>query len=161
VLKTGPETTTVVVPPEAEKTPAPVTTEAEGGDTGAGAVKGDESGAAEPTPEILSSELILPPPPASTFMPEAWLITAGEVAGTHKHQPSAEDAGVVGTSSCKILVTPSGRQYAIPTELVDDPMLTTETLKQFQDLFRELYKFSMVCSLSTRNFDHLSSFVTC
>jgi tRNA (Thr-GGU) A37 N-methylase len=53
----------------------------------------------------------------------------------------------VGTSSGGTLVTPPKSQYAIPTELVDDPMLTVDVLKHFQDTFKELYKFSVICLL--------------
>jgi hypothetical protein len=54
----------------------------------------------------------------------------------------------MGISSGGILVIPPKPKYAIPTELVDDLMLTSEVLKNFQDNFKELYKFSTVCLLS-------------
>jgi hypothetical protein len=43
------------------------------------------------------------------------------VAGTPQQQPWFEVIEVAGTSSGNILVTPFGWQYAILTELVDDP----------------------------------------
>jgi hypothetical protein len=115
-----------------EETAAPATTKA----------KGDE-----PAPEILSGEPIVPPPPASTILPEARLITASKLADTPQQQPNAKEAGAGGTSSCTILVTPSEWQHAVLTELIDNPMMTTETLKHFQDTFKDLYKFSTVCPL--------------
>lgn len=35
-----------------------------------------------------------------------------------------------------------------PKELIEDPMLTLETAKEFQDTFKGLYKFSIVNLLS-------------
>jgi hypothetical protein len=50
----------------------------------------------EPAPEIPLVEPILPPPCASTFLPKARLITAGEVAGTPQQRPSAEETSAAG-----------------------------------------------------------------
>jgi hypothetical protein len=60
----------------------------------------------EPALEILPGELIMPPPPASTFLPEVRLTTMSEVAGTPQQRPSVEETGAAGTSSGGILVTP-------------------------------------------------------
>jgi hypothetical protein len=49
-----------------------------------------------------------------------------------------------------ILVTLSKWQQAIPHELIEDPMLTSATLKQFQDAFIDPYKFSTVSVLDGR-----------
>jgi hypothetical protein len=67
----------------------------------------------EPASEIPSGEPIMPPPPASTFLPEARLITAGEVVGTPQQRPSVEETGGVGTSSGGILVTPPKSRYVV------------------------------------------------
>lgn len=112
-LETGPGITTAIVSLETEKTPASITTEAEGCDAGATSVERDEPETAEPAPEILSGEPILPPPPASTILPKARLITAGEVTGTLQQRPSAGDAGAAGTSSCNILITSSCNLYTL------------------------------------------------
>jgi hypothetical protein len=101
----------------------------------------------EPAPEIPSGEPIVPPSPASTFLPEVRLITVSEVADTPQQRPSVEETGAAGTSSCGILVTPPKSRYAVPMELVYDPMLASDVLKHFQDTFKELYKFSTVCFL--------------
>jgi hypothetical protein len=101
----------------------------------------------EPAPEIPSGEPILPPPPASTILPIGRLILAGEVTGTRQQQPTSENQDAAGTYSGNLLVSPSGWQHVIPTELIDDLMLTAEVLKNFQDTFKELYKFSTVCLL--------------
>lgn len=98
-----------------------------------------------PAPEIPSGDPIVPPPSLSTYLPEARLIAAGEVTGTQR--PNVEETGTTGTISGDILVTPPKSRYAVPLELVDDPMLSFDVLKHFQDNFKELYKFSMVCLL--------------
>jgi hypothetical protein len=64
-----------------------------------------------------------------------------------QQQPAAQGQGVASTSSGGILVTPLKWQYAIPRELLEDPMLTSATLKQFQHTFKDLYKFSTVSVL--------------
>jgi hypothetical protein len=102
----------------------------------------------ELAPEIPSGKPIVPPPPASTFLPEAILITAVDVVGTPQQRPSVEEAGAASTSAGGILVTPPKSRYAVPTELVDDPMLTSDVLKYFQDTYKELYKFSTLSLLS-------------
>jgi hypothetical protein len=66
------------------------------------------------------------------------------VVDTRQKQPNVEDAETAGTSSGPIVVTPHGWQHIAPTELIDDSMLTNESLKHFQDSFKDLYKFSMV-----------------
>jgi hypothetical protein len=66
------------------------------------------------------------------------------VAGTQQEQANVEDAETAGTSSGPILVTPHWWQHVVPTELIDDPMLTNENMKHFKDTFKDLYKFSMV-----------------
>jgi hypothetical protein len=103
-LKTRLGTTTIVESSVPEEFPAPVTTKAKGNDAGAGPVKGDKPKIDEPAPEILSGELIVPPPPASINPPEARLITAGEVASTPQKQPNAEEEYAMGTSSGTIRV---------------------------------------------------------
>jgi hypothetical protein len=84
------------------------------------------------------------------------------VAGTPQQRPSVEETSVASTSSGGILVTPPKSRYAIPTELVDDPILTADVLKHFQDTFRELYKFSTVCLLVfvVTCFDEYLAFLT-
>jgi hypothetical protein len=63
---------------------APATTEVE--EDGASEEKsmGKEPRVVEPAPEICIGEPIEPPPPAGTFLPEAHLVIAGEVAGTRQ-----------------------------------------------------------------------------
>jgi hypothetical protein len=77
------------------------------------------------------------------MLPVARLILAGKVTGTPQQQPTCKNQDDAGTSG-NILVSPSGWQHVIPTELIDDTMLTSEVLKNFQDTFKELYKFSTV-----------------
>jgi hypothetical protein len=89
----------------------------------------------------------VPPLPTSTTLHVARLILAGKVAGISQQQPTREHQGVAGTSAKAILVLLPKSKYAIPTKLVDDPMLTSWVLKHFEDIFKELYKFSTVCLL--------------
>jgi hypothetical protein len=89
------------------------------------------------------------PPPTSTDLPEAQLITAGELAGTQQQQPNVEETEATSTSSRPILVTPHGWQHDVPAELIDDPMLTNETLKHFQDIFKDLYRVRLLLDIIT------------
>jgi hypothetical protein len=66
-----------------------------------------------------------------TILHVAHLSLVDEVAGTLQQQPTFEGEGVAGTSAGNFLITPPKWQYAIPTELNEDPMLTSETLKGF------------------------------
>jgi hypothetical protein len=127
-----------------EETPALSSAKAERNVLGAKIAKENKSGIDDPTPEMLIGEPIMPHPPASTNLPEAQLITAGEVAGTQQEQPNIEDAETAGTSLGPILVAPHGWQHVVPTELINDPMLTNENLKHFLNTFKNLYKFSTV-----------------
>jgi hypothetical protein len=120
-LEVRPDTTTIAESSVPEETPAPATTEAKGDDAGAGPVEGDG----------YQVSLLCHPIPRVSILPEARLITAGEVAGIPQQQRIAEEVDVAGTSSGNILVTPHGWQYAVPTELLDDPMLTVESPKHF------------------------------
>ena len=38
-------------------------------------------------------------------------------------------------------------ECVVKAELVEDSMLTAETMKKFQDIFKDLYRFSMVSCL--------------
>jgi hypothetical protein len=76
--------------------------------------------------------------------PVVRLILADEVASIPQQQPTHKDQDAVGTFSGNILVSPQGWLHVVPIELIDDPMLTSEVLKNFQVTFRELYKFSTV-----------------
>jgi hypothetical protein len=64
-----------------------------------------------------------------------------------QQQPTSQEQGAASTSSGAILVTTPKWQYAVPLELIEDPMLTSANLKQFQDTFKDLCKFSMVSVL--------------
>jgi hypothetical protein len=74
----------------------------------------------------------------------------GEVTEIPQQQPAPQEQGAARTSSGGILVTPPKWQYVIPRELIKDSMLTSATLKQFQDTFKDLYKFSTVSVLDLR-----------
>jgi hypothetical protein len=139
-----PVTATIIRSSVAEETLALLSAEAERDLSSAEPAMENKSGKNELALEMLTGEPIMHPPPASTNLPEAQLITAGEVAGARQKQPNVEDAKTVGTSTGPILVTPHGWQHVVPTELIDDLMLTNENLKHFQDTFKDLYKFSTV-----------------
>jgi hypothetical protein len=50
-----------------------------------------------------------------------------------QQQLAPQGQGAASTSSGNILVTPPKWLYAIPRELIEDPMLTSAVLKKFQD----------------------------
>lgn len=105
---------------------------------------------AEPAPEIPLGEPIEPPFP--TYVLEAYLILAGEVAGTPQQSPTADDIGTAGTSSSGILVVPHGALGDVESDfLIDDPMLSNESLLLFQNTFKDLYMFSTVRPLPYSN----------
>jgi hypothetical protein len=80
-------------------------------------------------------------------MPIVCLITSCTGSDNSQQQSTPEDQGIAGLSSGGILVTPPKWQYAIPTELIDDLMLSSATLMEFQTTFKKLYKCSMVSDL--------------
>jgi hypothetical protein len=86
-------------------------------------------------------------PSIDNNVPVVCLITSCTGSDNPQQQSAAEDQGAAGPSSGGILVTPPKWQHAIPTELIDDPMLPSATLMEFQTTFKELYKFSMVSDL--------------
>jgi hypothetical protein len=106
-----------------------------------------ETGAKDASPEMLAGEPIVPPPPVGSNLPVARLLTSFKVTGNPQQRPAPGDQGVAGSSSGGVLVTPLKWQYAIPTDLIEDPMLSSLTLTKFQNSFKELYKFSMVSVL--------------
>jgi hypothetical protein len=69
------------------------------------------------------------------------------VTGNPQQQPALGDQGATGSSSGGILVTPPKGRFAIPTDLIEDPMLSSASLIEFQNTFKELYKFSTVSVL--------------
>ena len=95
------------------------------------------------TPKIPSGEPILPPPPESSCLPDARLVFTGEGPVTPLQRPLTKDQSVVGAGASEMLVLLPKWQYAVPTEQVEDPMLTSAVLKQFQDSMKECYKFAM------------------
>jgi hypothetical protein len=68
-----------------------------------------------------------------------------ELAGAPRQQPSAEGGSTTGTSQGRVLLHPP--RSAIEAELIEDPMLSAESLKNFQDTFKDLYRFSTVSCL--------------
>jgi len=68
-----------------------------------------------------------------------------EATGTNQELPRAEEQTATG-SATGLRVLPIGARFALATDLVDDPQLTPETLKKFQDSMKECYKFASVCS---------------
>jgi len=61
-------------------------------------------------------------------------------AGAPRQQPSAEGGSTTGTSQGRVLLHPP--RSVIEAELIEDPMLSAESLKNFQDTFKDLYRFS-------------------
>jgi hypothetical protein len=88
LVKTVAITTPVDSPPSRMESPSPAVAKVKGN---AASAEWDIAGGlrvVEPAPEIPSGEPIVPPLLVSTFLPEARLITAGEVAGTPQQRPS-------------------------------------------------------------------------
>jgi hypothetical protein len=59
-------------------------------------------------------------------------------------QPSPEDIARPARDPREVLRAGLGYKNVIPTDLVDDPLLTAENLRTFKSTFKELYDFSMV-----------------
>ena len=139
-----PEPTRVEELPEAtpKKNPAASVKEVDQGDART-VPDVEEVQAEQETPEILSGEPILPPPPESACVPIAQLVFMGEGSGTPSQRPLMEDQSVVGAGVSEMLVFLLKWQYAVLTKLIKDPMLTSAVLKQFQDSMKEFYKFVM------------------
>jgi hypothetical protein len=76
---------------------------------------------------MVTGALTVPSPPTRTFQPAARLHTRCKVIDDPWQQSPSENQGAAGTSSEGTLVLPPKWQYVIPTELIDDPMLTSKT----------------------------------
>jgi hypothetical protein len=74
------------------------------------------------------------------------------VAGSPQQQHASDEQGAVGDSMGGAVMQPSSWESDIPQELIHDPMLISERMQEFQDSFKDLYRFSMV---STLNFPYL------
>jgi hypothetical protein len=96
---------------------------------------------------MLAGEPIMPPLVGSN-LPVAQMLTSCKVIDNAQQQPTLGDQGDVGSSLGGILMTPPKWQYAIPIDLIEDPILSSVTLAEFQNTFKKLYKFSTVKSCS-------------
>jgi hypothetical protein len=74
------------------------------------------------------------------------------VAGSPQQQHASVEHGDAGGSTVGTLMQPPSWESDISQELIDDPMLILERMQEFQDSFKDLYRFSTV---STLNFPHL------
>jgi hypothetical protein len=64
-----------------------------------------------------------------------------------QHDPVEQGAA---TSSTVVAPTqPSIFESGIPLDLIDDPMLVNERMKEFNDSFQDLFRFSTVSALNT------------
>jgi hypothetical protein len=61
------------------------------------------------------------------------------VAGSPQQQHSSNEQGTVGGSIVRALMQPPSWESDIPQELIDDPMLISERMQEFQDSFKDLY----------------------
>lgn len=129
VLVMVPATTTTVELSVPLETSAPADMEVERADVGAKQAVEEEPKTREASPEILSGEPIVLPPPVGTILHVARLIAECKVTGAPQQQPTTKDQDVEGTLSGNLLVTPPGWQYTVPAELIDDPIPTSEVLK--------------------------------
>jgi hypothetical protein len=90
------------------------------------------------SPEILAGEPIVTPLLVRIILLDACLFTSSNVIGNPQQRTTPEDQGAAGPSSEGILVTPPKWQYAILTDLIENPMLSSATLTEFQNTFKEL-----------------------
>jgi hypothetical protein len=74
--------------------------------------------------------------------PRRYVLKASGLAGAQ--QPPPEEAVGTSGSPCELLKAEPGYRNVIPTDLVDDPMLTSSNIKTFKQAYKELYDFAMV-----------------
>jgi hypothetical protein len=98
-------------------------------------------------PKMLAGEHTETAPSIHNNVPVVCLISRCTSSGNPQQRSAAEGQGAFGPSSGSILVTPPKWQHAIPTELIDDPMLSSVTLMEFQTTFKEFYMFYTVSGL--------------
>jgi hypothetical protein len=70
---------------------------------------------------------------------------------TGSPQPQQHDPieqGVAGSSTVVTPMPPSILESGIPLELIDDPMMVDERIKEFNDSFLDLFRFYMVSALN-------------
>jgi hypothetical protein len=70
------------------------------------------------------------------------VLTTFVLAGVR--QPPPKDNAGSSRNPREVLRAGPGYKNVIPTDLVDDTLLTAENLKTFKSTFKELYDFSMV-----------------
>jgi hypothetical protein len=74
------------------------------------------------------------------------------VAESPQQRRASIEHGAAGGSIVGALMQPPSWESDILKELIDDAMLISERMQEFQDSFKDLYRFSMVNIL---NFLHL------
>jgi hypothetical protein len=63
-----------------------------------------------------------------------------------QHDP--DEQGATGSTTVVAMMQPSIWESGIPLKLIDDPMLVDERMKEFNDSFWDLFRFSMVSALN-------------
>jgi hypothetical protein len=63
-----------------------------------------------------------------------------------QHEP--DEQGTASSSTVVASMQPSIWESGIPLELIDDPMLVDERMKEFSDSFQDLFRFSTVSALN-------------
>jgi hypothetical protein len=81
------------------------------------------------------------------------VLNAYQLAGAP--QPSAEEAAGTSRNPEDLLVSGSGYQNIITTDLVDDPLLTVDNMRYFQKISKEMYQFTLV------RHDYSSAIILC
>jgi hypothetical protein len=71
-----------------------------------------------------------------------YVLKTPELAGTQ--QPPLEEATGTSWSPSEILKAGPGYKNVINTDVVDDPMLTTDNIRTLRTAYKELYDFAMV-----------------
>jgi hypothetical protein len=70
------------------------------------------------------------------------------VAGSPQAQHAPDEHGAVGSSIVGALMQPPSWESDISQELIDDLMLISERMQEFQNAFKDLYRFSTVSALN-------------
>jgi hypothetical protein len=82
------------------------------------------------------------------------------VGGSPQQQHASDEHGATGGSTVGALMQPLSWESDIPQELIDDLMLISERMQEFQDSFKDLYRFYTISTLNFPHFLLLSSLLS-
>jgi hypothetical protein len=70
------------------------------------------------------------------------------IGSSQPQQHDPDEQGAAGISTVGAPMQPSIWESSIPLELIDDPMMVDERMKEFNDSFRDLFWFPTVSALN-------------